>query len=66
MIRCNLLAVAGEANQQKSDSGPSTWLPPASGYTCDYLVLFVTIVDTYDLSIDEDDRTASRRILSAC
>ena len=33
----NLRAVDGPANQQKSDSDASSWLPPNRGYRCQYV-----------------------------
>lgn len=43
----NLLAVDGPANMSKSDSGPADWMPYNTGYSCEYLVQFATVIHTY-------------------
>lgn len=62
----NLLAVQGSANMSKGDSGPSEWLPSNTAYQCEYLAHFVLVVETYDLTIDERDRSSARRQLAGC
>lgn len=61
-----LQAVDGPANQEKSDQGPATWLPPAAGYRCLYVTRFAYVVSRYGLDIDDDDRAAIDRVLDAC
>lgn len=56
----NLVSVDGHSNQDKSDSEPARWMPPAAGFRCQYAIQFVTVTQTYGLSIDEP----SRRVLS--
>ncbi|MFE0749167.1 HNH endonuclease family protein [Gordonia sp. NPDC058843] len=56
----NLVAVDGHSNQDKSDSEPARWMPPATGFWCQYAIQFVAVTKTYGLAIDEP----SRRVLS--
>ncbi|MCZ4537289.1 HNH endonuclease family protein [Gordonia terrae] len=56
----NLVAVDGRSNQEKSDSEPARWMPPARGFWCQYAIQFVIVTATYGLAIDEP----SRRVLS--
>jgi hypothetical protein len=51
----NLLAVNGDDNQGKSDSGPALWMPPAEDYSCEYIERFVAVLVAYDLTIGSDD-----------
>jgi hypothetical protein len=62
----NLRAVDGATNGSKSDSGPGEWLPPDATFACGYVESFVTVLATYDLSIDDVDRVAIRGILLGC
>ncbi len=62
----NLQAVDGPTNESKSDQGPATWLPPATGYQCLYVTRFAYIVSIYKLSIDPADRGAMNNVLSTC
>ncbi|CAQ00806.1 HNH endonuclease family protein [Clavibacter sepedonicus] len=61
-----LQAVDGPTNQDKSDQGPGTWLPPDAAYRCLYVTRFAFIVSRYGLSIDDADRSAIDRVLQAC
>ncbi|PKZ66368.1 HNH endonuclease [Gordonia terrae] len=56
----NLVAVDGHSNQDKSDSEPARWMPPATGFWCQYAIQFVMVTAAYGLAIDEP----SRRVLS--
>ncbi|WP_106402429.1 HNH endonuclease family protein [Actinocorallia populi] len=61
----NLLAVSGRPNQQKGDSGPAEWKPPAD-YQCTYAGLFVTVAKKYDLPATRADHTALGNFLKTC
>ncbi|PPF56895.1 HNH endonuclease [Clavibacter michiganensis] len=61
-----LQAVDGPANQEKSDQGPATWLPPAAAYRCVYVTRFAFVLGRYGLEIDEEDRDAIDGVLVAC
>src|SRR6478752_10821990 len=43
----NLLAVDGEANQQKGAGDAATWLPPNRGYWCDYAARIAVVKAEY-------------------
>lgn len=62
----NLLAVDGRLNQEKSASGPASWLPPDKSYHCEYMQSFATVVIDYRLSLPGDDRNALVSNLSNC
>jgi hypothetical protein len=61
-----LLAVEGQANQDKGDSGPDSWLPPDHAYRCTYVIRFTRIAYTYDLRLTPAMRGAIERQLDAC
>ncbi|MWJ24969.1 HNH endonuclease [Clavibacter michiganensis subsp. michiganensis] len=60
-----LQAVDGPTNQDKSDQGPGTWLPPDAAYRCLYVTRFAFVVSRYGMSIDDADRDAIDRVLGA-
>jgi len=59
----NLLAVSGELNQEKSDSGLDTWMPPNPAYACQYATKYLRVAAKYRLAISEGDRVAA---ITAC
>lgn len=61
-----LQAVDGPTNQEKSDQGPATWLPPDPAYRCLYVTRFAFVVSRYRLGIDDADRAAIDRVLGEC
>ncbi|MEO3787076.1 HNH endonuclease family protein [Actinocorallia sp. B10E7] len=61
----NLLAVSGRPNQQKGDSGPGEWKPPAD-YQCTYAGMFVTVAKKYGLPVTKADHTALGGFLKTC
>ena len=61
-----LQAVDGPTNEAKSDRGPATWLPPAAGYDCLYVTRFAYVLSTYELTVDDADRTAIDHTLGSC
>lgn len=62
----NVIAVDGDTNQAKNDSGPAEWLPPNPAYTCTYVAHYTQIVDEFDLAVAEADRTALVATLTDC
>ncbi|MFC4529559.1 HNH endonuclease family protein [Sphaerisporangium dianthi] len=54
----NLMPVDGSANSSKGDSGPATWLPPAKGIRCSYVVRFAQVALKYDLPVTAPDKDA--------
>ena len=62
----NLLAVAGDANQDKGDQGPSTWMPPNHAFWCQYSVQFADVLRGYALPIDQASADKLREAASTC
>lgn len=62
----NLLAVDGQANQDKGASDASQWLPPQAGYACVYVVRQLRIKVAYGLWMTPDEHAAAARTLDGC
>ncbi|MBT0565420.1 HNH endonuclease family protein [Williamsia sp. CHRR-6] len=62
----NLVAVDGPSNQDKGDSPPSSWMPRATTFACQYAVQFVTVTATYRLSVDAASVAVLQRALRRC
>lgn len=62
----NLLAVDAASNQQKSASGPDSWLPPNKAYRCTYVIRFTRVAALYRLRITASMRDAISAQLDAC
>jgi hypothetical protein len=61
-----LLAVDGEANQQKSGSDAASWLPPNKAFRCQYVARQIAIKAKYDLWITQAEYAAIKNVLSNC
>jgi uncharacterized protein DUF1524 len=48
----NLLAVEGQANQDKGDQEPAVWMPPNLAFHCQYAMQFVAVLRGYGLPVD--------------
>ncbi|HZC54191.1 MAG TPA: HNH endonuclease family protein [Mycobacterium sp.] len=48
----NLLAVEGQANQDKGDSPPAQWMPPNAAFACQYAMQFIAVLRGYQLPVD--------------
>ena len=62
----NLLAVGGQANQDKGDSEPALWMPPNMAFRCQYAVQFVAVLRGYGLSVDAPSAGVLREAASTC
>lgn len=62
----NLLAVEGQANQDKESSRADQWMPPREEYWCDYVTRQIDVKYEWDLTITEREREAMVRALSTC
>ncbi len=62
----NLLAVQGQANQDKGDQAPSTWMPPNRAFWCQYAVQFADLLRGYALPIDERSAAELREAAGTC
>jgi hypothetical protein len=62
----NLLAVQGQANQDKGDGQPSVWMPPNHAFWCQYSVQFVAVLRGYGLPIDAPSAPVLREAADTC
>ncbi|HET8690091.1 MAG TPA: HNH endonuclease family protein [Candidatus Saccharimonadales bacterium] len=61
-----LLAVDGDANQQKSDGDAATWLPKNKSFRCSYIARQIAIKAKYRLWVTAAERDAMTRVLASC
>ncbi|MFC5659736.1 HNH endonuclease family protein [Streptomyces nogalater] len=61
-----LIAVSAASNRAKADQDPTTWLPPAAGYHCQYATDWVADKTRWNLSIDTSEEAALSQTLSHC
>lgn len=61
-----LMAVDGEANQQKSDGDAATWLPPNKPFRCQYVARQIAIKKKYRLWVTAAEKSAMETVLSGC
>ena len=62
----NLLAVAGDANQDKGDSQPVEWMPPNIAFRCQYAIAFIAVLRGYGLPVDAPSATVLRDAAATC
>ena len=62
----NLLAVDGPTNQSKGDSDAATWLPPNTGFRCQYVATQIAVKAKYHLWVTPAEKDAMARVLSSC
>jgi hypothetical protein len=62
----NLLAVAGRANQDKSDGEPAVWMPSNHAFWCQYAVQFAAVLRGYGLSVDVPSTVVLRDAAATC
>ncbi|MFB7501414.1 HNH endonuclease family protein [Streptomyces sp. NPDC056161] len=61
-----LIAVSAASNRSKADQDPSTCLPPAKDYHCQYVTDWVADKTRWGLSIDATEKTALTAVLNSC
>lgn len=61
-----LLAVDGDANQQKGDGDAATWLPPNKAYRCAYVARQIAVKKKYSLWVTRSEYDAMAKVLSSC
>jgi hypothetical protein len=61
-----LLAVDGEANQQKSDGDAATWLPPNKAFRCQYVARQIAVKAKYQLWVTPAEKSAMQQVLATC
>ncbi|MDP7702967.1 HNH endonuclease family protein [Mycobacterium sp. TY815] len=62
----NLLAVQGQANQDKGDSPPALWMPPNAAFACQYAVQFIAVLRGYALPVDQASGDVLRSAAATC
>ncbi|MGI9124779.1 MAG: HNH endonuclease family protein [Mycobacterium sp.] len=62
----NLLAVEGNANQDKGDQPPGTWMPPNAAFHCQYALQFIEVVRGYRLAVDEPSAQHLQQATQSC
>ncbi|MET3811579.1 HNH endonuclease family protein [Arthrobacter sp. UYEF3] len=62
----NLVAVDGQANQDKSASDAATWLPPNKAFRCHYVARQISVKAAYGLWVTPAEKDAMKRVLAAC
>ncbi|MFF9364471.1 HNH endonuclease family protein [Streptomyces griseoluteus] len=61
-----LIAVSAASNRSKADQDPTTWLPPATGYRCQYVTDWIADKTRWALSIDAAEQATLAEELSHC
>jgi hypothetical protein len=62
----NLLAVQGQANQDKGDSQPGLWMPPNTAFHCQYAMQFIAVLRGYQLPADDSSAPVLQRAAGTC
>ena len=62
----NLLAVEGQANQEKSDGAADTWLPSNQAFQCQYVARQISIKYKYHLWVTPAEKSAMQKVLALC
>jgi hypothetical protein len=62
----NLLAVQGQANQDKGDAQPALWMPPNAAFHCQYAMQFIAVSRGYGLPIDLVSGNVLRQAAATC
>jgi hypothetical protein len=62
----NLLAVDGQANQDKGDQPPATWMPPNHAFWCQYSVQFANVLRGYGLPVDAPSAMMLHQAAATC
>ncbi|WP_079084245.1 GmrSD restriction endonuclease domain-containing protein [Streptomyces longwoodensis] len=61
-----LIAVSAASNRSKADQDPTTWMPPAEGYRCQYATDWIADKLRWSLNLDEAEKVALTDILARC
>ncbi|WP_077490706.1 HNH endonuclease family protein [Sinomonas mesophila] len=62
----NLLAVDGDANQEKGNGDLATWLPQNKAFRCEYTARIVAVKSEYGLWMTEAEHRRAGELLDAC
>ncbi len=61
-----LIAVSAKSNRSKGDQGPDEWQPPAKTYWCTYSRAWISVKQTYELSVTEAEKGMLGEMLDTC
>ncbi|MFD6184886.1 HNH endonuclease family protein [Streptomyces goshikiensis] len=61
-----LIAVTAKSNRSKADKDPAQWLPPASGYHCEYAAQWTATKLRWNLAADDAERQALLGVAEDC
>lgn len=61
-----LLAVDGQANQDKGDGDAATWLPPNKSFRCAYVARQIAVKAKYQLWVTMAEKKAMAQVLGGC
>ena len=62
----HLIAVTASANRSKGARGPEEWKPDDRSYWCQYAVDWITIKDTWDLTVPAQEHRALVDMINTC
>ena len=62
----NLIAVDGQANQDKSDQDAADWLPPNRSFQCQYVARQISVKYKYHLWVTPREKAKMIEILATC
>jgi len=62
----NLQAVSGPVNDAKGDGDAATWLPPNTGYRCEYVARQIQVKARYGLWVVPAEHDAMAQVLAGC
>ncbi len=62
----HLIGVDDGTNQSKGHKDPAEWLPPNENFHCAYVMAWVHVKRTWQLSVDADEAKVIRDVLAGC
>ena len=62
----NLLAVDGQANQDKSAAAADAWLPPNRAFQCQYVARQISVKYKYHLWVTPAEKSTMQKVLALC
>ena len=62
----HLIAVTASANRSKGARGPEAWKPDDEAYWCQYAIDWISIKDTWDLTVNMHELDALSGMLDTC
>lgn len=61
-----LVAVTASSNRSKGDRDPSSWVPDHPDDWCDYAIWWATVKSRWQLTADQQEVSALRRLVDTC